>query len=280
MEQEEDIVNKDIYYKKEPDNQFYNYTVHGLNIEGIKRYYTIPVNSKYHHMLRMKKDLERVINDSKSIQKERQKKYDINNRYPDERLYKMYASNKDANKPKNNIVQSQQRFNTLYNVRSTPFNKNSQESTKLFEQIKSLNKPVEIKPDEEFKYKALDTNRNTIEHGSLEEGISARNKTLSNLNNNRKKISLSLNRKKININNPFSLRKFKESNKNSREKFPMIKPRKIIIEYHLINDCGVGKENKNIGHNSYMGGTYNPYNYYSAPKNRRERNIFGALFLH
>ena len=280
MEQEEDIVNKDIYYKKEPDNQFYNYTVHGLNIEGIKRYYTIPVNSKYHHMLRMKKDLERVINDSKSIQKERQKKYDINNRYPDERLYKMYASNKDANKPKNNIVQSQQRFNTLYNVRSTPFNKNSQESTKLFEQIKSSNKPVEIKPDEEFKYKALDTNRNTIEHGSLEEGISARNKTLSNLNNNRKKISLSLNRKKININNPFSLRKFKESNKNSREKFPMIKPRKIIIEYHLVNDCGVGKENKNIGHNSYMGGTYNPYNYYSAPKNRRERNIFGALFLH
>jgi hypothetical protein len=192
----------------------------------------------------------------------------------------MYASNKDANKPKNNIVQSQQRFNTLYNVRSTPFNKNSQESTKLFEQIKSSNKPVEIKPDEEFKYKALDTNRNTIEHGSLEEGISARNKTLSNLNNNRKKISLSLNRKKININNPFSLRKFKESNKNSREKFPMIKPRKIKIEYHLINDCGVGKENKNIGHNSYMGGTYNPYNYYSAPKNRRERNIFGALFLH
>jgi hypothetical protein len=280
MEQEEDIVNKDIYYKKEPDNQFYNYTIHGLNIEGIKRYYTIPVNSKYHHMLRMKKDLERVINDSKSIQKERQKKYDINNRYPDERLYKMYASNKDANKPKNNIVQSQQRFNTLYNVRSTPFNKNSQESTKLFEQIKSSNKPVEIKPDEEFKYKALDTNRNTIEHGSLEEGISARNKTLSNLNNNRKKISLSLKRKKININNPFSLRKFKESNKNSREKFPMIKPRKIIIEYHLINDCGVGKENKNIGHNSYMGGTYNPYNYYSAPKNRRERNIFGALFLH
>jgi hypothetical protein len=280
MEQEEDIVNKDIYYKKEPDNQFYNYTVHGLNIEGIKRYYTIPVNSKYHHMVRMKKDLERVINDSKSIQKERQKKYDINNRYPDERLYKMYASNKDANKPKNNIVQSQQRFNTLYNVRSTPFNKNSQESTKLFEQIKSSNKPVEIKPDEEFKNKALDTNRNTIEHGSLEEGISARNKTLSNLNNNRKKISLSLNRKKININNPFSLRKFKESNKNSREKFPMIKPRKIIIEYHLINDCGVGKENKNIGHNSYMGGTYNPYNYYSAPKNRRERNIFGALFLH
>jgi hypothetical protein len=280
MEQEEDIVDKDIYYKKEPDNQFYNYTVHGLNIEGIKRYYTIPVNSKYHHMVRMKKDLERVINDSKSIQKERQKKYDINNRYPDERLYKMYASNKDANKPKNNIVQSQQRFNTLYNVRSTPFNKNSQESTKLFEQIKSSNKPVEIKPDEEFKYKALDTNRNTIEHGSFEEGISARNKTLSNLNNNRKKISLSLNRKKININNPFSLRKFKESNKNSREKFPMIKPRKIIIEYHLINDCGVGKENKNIGHNSYMGGTYNPYNYYSAPKNRRERNIFGALFLH
>ena len=279
MEQEEDIVNKDIYYKKEPDNQFYNYTVHGLNIEGIKRYYTIPVNSKYHHMVRMKKDLERVINDSKSIQKERQKKYDINNRYPDERLYKMYASNKDINKSKNNKVQSQQYFNTLYSDRSTQFNKNNQKPTKIFEQIKCPKKPAEIKPDEDFIHKVLNTNGNTIEHGSFEEGISARNKTLSNIKSNRKKISLSLNRK-INIINPFSLRKFKESNKNSREKFPMIKPRKIIIEYHLVNDCGIGKENKNMGHNTYMGGTYNPFNYYSAPKNRRERNIFGALFLH
>lgn len=278
MEQE-DIVNKDIYYKKEPDNQFFNYTVHGLNIEGIKRYYTIPVNSKYHHMVRMKKDLERVINDSKSIQKERQKKYDINNRYPDERLYKMYASNKDINISKNNKNQSQQRFNTLYNVRNTPFNKINQESTKLSEKMKLLNKPVEIKPDEEFKHKILNTNRNTIEHGSFEDDISARNKTISNISNNRKKISLSLN-KRININNPFSLRKFKESNKNKKEKFPMIKPRKIIIEYHLINDCGIGKENKSIGHNAYMGGTYNPFNYYSVPKNRKERNIFGGLFLH
>ena len=279
MEQEEDIVNKDIYYKKEPDNQFYNYTVHGLNIEGIKRYYTIPVNSKYHHMVRMKKDLERVINDSKSIQKERQKKYDINNRYPDERLYKMYASNKDINNAKNNKVQSQQHFNTLYSDRSTQFNKNNQKPTKIFEQIKSPKKPEEIKPDKDFIHKVLNTNGNTIEHGSFEEGISARNKTLSNINSNKKKISLSLNRK-INIINPFSLRKFKESNKNSREKFPMIKPRKIIIEYHLVNDCGIGKENKNMGHNTYMGGTYNPFNYYSAPKNRRERNIFGGLFLH
>ena len=265
MEQE-DIVNKDIYYKKEPDNKFYNYSVHGLTLEGIKRYYTIPVNSKYHHMVRMKKDLERVINDSKTIQKARQKKYDINNRYPDERLYKMYAANKD----KNNTEKSHQICNTLY----TPFNKKSEESTKLFEQIKSTNKPVEIKPD-----KVLNSIGNTIEHGSFEEGISTRNKTIPNLKSNRKKVSLSLNRK-ISINNPFSLRKIKESNKSSREKFPMIKPRKIIIEYHLINDCGIGKENKNMGHNSYMGGTYNPYNYYSVPKNRRERNIFGGLFSH
>jgi hypothetical protein len=195
MEQEEDIVNKDIYYKKEPDNQFYNYTVHGLNIEGIKRYYTIPVNSKYHHMVRMKKDLERVINVSKNIQKERQKKYDINNRYPDERLYKMYASNKDINKSKNNKVQSQQYFNTLYSDRSTQFNKNNQKPTKIFEQIKCPKKPEEIKPDEDFIHKVLNTNGNTIEHGSFEEDISARNKTLSNINSNKKKISLSLNRK-------------------------------------------------------------------------------------
>ena len=182
----------------------------------------------------------------------------------------MYAANKESNKPKNNIEQSQQSFNTLYNVRSTPFYKNSQESTKLFEQIKASNKPVEIKPDKELIHKILNSNGNTIEHGSFEDGISARNKTLSNLSGNRKKMAISLNRK-ISINNPFSLRKFKKSNKNSREKFLIIKPRKIIIEYHLTNCCGIGKENKNMGHNSYMGGTYYPYNYYSAPKNRRER---------
>ena len=191
----------------------------------------------------------------------------------------MYASNKDINKSKNNKVQSQQYFNTLYSDRSTQFNKNNQKPTKLFEQIKCPKKTEEIKPDEDFIHKVLNTNGNTIEHGSFEEDISARNKTLSNINSNKKKISLSLNRK-INIINPFSLRKFKESNKNSREKFPMIKPRKIIIEYHLVNDCGIGKENKNMGHNAYMGGTYNPFNYYSAQKNRRERNIFGGLFLH
>ena len=118
MEQEEDIVNKDIYYKKEPDNQFYNYTVHGLNIEGIKRYYSIPINKKYYHMIKVKKDLDEII--SKHLkEKEKRKKNYKSNRYDDERLYKMYSGEK------------KERSQTLENT--------------LFQKEKIIKKPANIK---------------------------------------------------------------------------------------------------------------------------------------
>ncbi len=62
--------------------------------------------------------------------------------------------------------------------------------------------------------------------------------------------------------------------------YPIIKPRKIVIEYHLINDANIKKENKNIGHNNYMGSSFNPFNYTFTPKNRNARNVYGGLFFH
>ncbi len=70
---EDEIVNKDCYYKKDADNEFKNYSIHGLNIEGIKKYYLIPVNNKYKHMIQLNKDLDKVIENSKTIQMERKK---------------------------------------------------------------------------------------------------------------------------------------------------------------------------------------------------------------
>ena len=87
---------------------------------------------------------------------------------------------------------------------------------------------------------------------------------------------LSLNKNK-NLNTFHSLRNIKS---NKIYNFPIIKPRKIIIETQLINNCGVGNEEKRVGHNSYMGGSYNPFNYYSTPRNRTKRNVYGSLFLH
>ena len=33
--EEDEIANKECYYKNEADNEFFNYSIHGLNIEGI-----------------------------------------------------------------------------------------------------------------------------------------------------------------------------------------------------------------------------------------------------
>ena len=59
----------------------------------------------------------------------------------------------------------------------------------------------------------------------------------------------------------------------------MIRPRKILIEYNLVNNAGIEKEGKNLGHNGYMGAAFNPYNYSCSTKNRTSRNVYGALFL-
>ena len=74
-----------------------------------------------------------------------------------------------------------------------------------------------------------------------------------------------------NMNTCYSLGKFNKSKIKQKQKqfdLSLIKPRKIIIEYQLTNDCGIEKENKYMGHNNYMGVYFNPFNYSFNPKNR------------
>ena len=72
----EDIVKDDKYYEKDSYNKFDTFSVHGLNIEGIKRYYSIPINKKYHHMVKLNKDLDEIIS-KHLIEKEERKKNDL-----------------------------------------------------------------------------------------------------------------------------------------------------------------------------------------------------------
>ena len=277
MEKEVEFVNRDYYFKKEPDNEFFNYSTHGLNFEGIKKYYSIPTNTKYHHMIRVRNDLEKLIEDSKIKEKERKIKYDRDNVYTDERLYKMYASNKE----KKNDDLSKPHYDTLYK-----FDDNLK-NVKLFNKIETTNKPIELKIKEnninkrDSKQKMENSfNKKEINFSTINNDNSIRNKIFSKfkVNNRRKNLSLSLNKKKNRntLNTLYNLRKFKS---NEFKDLPMIKPRKIIIETHLVNDCGVDKEDKRFGHNSYMGGSYNPFNYYTTTRNRTKRNVYGSLFL-
>ena len=276
--EEEEIVSKDCYYKNEPDNEFYNYTTHGLNIEGIKKYCLNPNNSKYYHLVQLNKDLKKIIENSKILQKERQKKLDINNRYDDERLIKMYTINKEKENAKDKINISYKQFNTLDNKLLK--NNEISKSSKIFEKNNSLDKPVEIKLEKNFD--------NRIGKKELKRNILNKNIFIDNSGNKMRNInkygigpfSQSFNTNKS-INTCYSLRKInKFQNTNQESKLPLIKPRKIIIEYNLTNDAGVGKENKKYGHNNYMGPSYNPFNYSFTPKNRNKRNVYGGLFLH
>ena len=278
MEKEVEFISRDYYFKNEPDNEFFNYSIHGLNFEGIKKYYTIPTNIKYHHMIKVKKDLKNLIENSKKISEERKKKYDRDNVYTDERLYKMYA----ANKEKKNNEPFKPNFNTLFK-----FDDNSK-NEKIFDKVETTNKPVEIKIEEnnihdkniksDSKKKLKNSFNNTLRYSTINTDGSKKSNILSkfNINNRMNRFPLSLNKNK-NLNTFHSLRNIKS---NKIYNFPIIKPRKIIIETQLINNCGVGNEEKRVGHNSYMGGSYNPFNYYSTPRNRTKRNVYGSLFLH
>ena len=296
MEEEDDFVNKDCYYKKEADDAFFNYSVHGLNIEGIKKYCLNPVNSKYIQMMKLNRDIAKVIEESKLIQEERKKKFDLNNRYDEERLIKMYTTKKNDNR--NETLH--QRFLTLNNKYKNNKNINSININNSIDNSKAvkildnnnLNKTVDTNnniinlknanPKEELKQNVLNTYSNSLKDISTNNNrASARYKILSKIKNRNKNFIKSLKIKK-NVNSFYSLR---NSNKidekaKSKEKFPPINPRKIIIGIHLANSCGVEDGYKNFGHNNYMGSSFNPYNYASVPKNRTSRNIYGNLFIH
>lgn len=284
MEGEDDIVNKDCYYKKEADDAFFNYSVHGLNIEGIKKYYLNPVNTKYIHMMKLNKDISKVIEDSKLIQEERKKRFDLNNRYDEERLIKMYTTKKDNNT--NETLH--QRFLTLNNKYN--INKNINNSIENSKAVKildknNINKTVNLKnvnPKEELRQNVLKTYSNSLKDFSTKYNkMSTRNKILSKIKNRNKNFIKSLKIKK-NVNSFYNLRNSNKINEKAKSKecFPPINPRKIIIGIHLANSCGVEDGYKNLGHNNYMGSSFNPQNYASVPKNRTSRNIYGNLFIH
>ncbi len=263
---EEDIVKDDSYYKKDPDNEFNNYSIHGLNIEGIKKYYLYPINKKYEHMIRLNKDLNRVIEQSKKLEKERKKKYDRNMIYDDERLINMYSKEKF-----DKIFENRQRFNTMGN--KVCKNNEISKSTKIIEKPKK-EKPIEIKIDE---------NKNKIrkeelkQHNTINNEKDVRTKIFSKFKIHKYQNSLN---KRHKVNKSFAIKDFNKSKIKKKLDLPFIKPRKIIIEYNLTNDAGIDADKKNLGHNNFMGSSFNPFNYTVNPKNRNARNVYGNLFLH
>ena len=142
----EDIVKDDKYYEKDSYNKFDTFSVHGLNIEGIKKYYLEPTNYKYLRMVQLNKDLKKVMENIKILQKERQKKYNIDNRYDDERLIKMYGVKKEEKEEDKNYRNN--RFNTLEN--NYPKNYDMIKSSKIIDGRKMTDKPVEIKLEKDI----------------------------------------------------------------------------------------------------------------------------------
>lgn len=267
--EEDEIIKKDCYYKQEPYNKFHNYSILGLNIKGIKQYFLNPTNSKYQHMIRINKDLEKVIENSKITQKERQKSLEIDNIYDENRLVKMYSGKK-----KRNIINNikQQHFNTIENT-----NHIIPKSERLFE-IKSNNeKPIKSRMNNTGINGKEERKNILIKKNSLSKRLNnkmginynyfGRNNFLRTFNTKNKYYSLKTFNKKL-------------TKEEDQIDYPIIKPRKIVIEYHLINDANIKKENKNIGHNNYMGSSFNPFNYTFTPKNRNARNVYGGLFFH
>ena len=249
----EDIINDDKYYENNSYNIFDNFSIHGLNIEGIKRYYSIPINKKYHHMIKLNKDLDKIISEH-LIEKEKREKLIKSNIYDDERLYRMYSGKKEENKALNN--------NLL---------KKREQKEKIAPNIKiidnNINNQININ----------ETSKNDIRQKLLKAEHPLLTSTFINKKSNMNKNLIFPRNKNIS----FSIRKYKNKfKKNKNIDLPAIKPRRIIIEYQLTNDAGISKKDKNIGHNFFMGSSFNPQNYDVNSKNRTKRNVFGGLFIH
>lgn len=245
----DDIINEK-YYEKDSYNIFDNFSIHGLNIEGIKRYCLNPVNKKYYHMVKMNKDLDELFKKDK-IEKEKRKKNIKSNIYDEERLYKMYSTKKGENK--NKMIKPVIKEININNIKDS-------------DNTNKINRS-------ELKQKILNISPNQLTENPIK--IDKKNfRSFSiNKNNSRKNF--------YQTNMSYSLRKFKKLKKNKKMSLPFIKPREIIIEYQLTNGSGANQDNKNLGHNGYgyMGASFNPQNYTVTSKNRTKRNVFGGLFV-
>ena len=255
---ESEDINNDRYYEKNSYNIFDTFSIHGLNIEGIKRYYSIPTNKKYHHMIKLNKDLDEIIS-KHLLEKEKKRKNYKSNVYDEERLIKMYSGKKEEDK---------------------------KDTKKIFKKRKSGEKPINIQITDN---NGVNNEINTINKRDLKKKILGVDPSLSltstnkfDINKNKiRNILLSKDKNIHNKNLSYSVKKFrKKLDLNEKVNLPFLKPRQIIIEYRLTNDAGIAGENKKLGHNRYMGSFYNPQNYFVNSKNRTKRNVFGGLFTH
>jgi len=247
---EEDIVNNDKYYEKNSYNIFDTFSIHGLNIDGIKRYYSIPVNKKYHHMVKLNKDLDEIIS-KHLIEKEERKKNYKSNVYDEERLINMYAGKKEEDKTETKKILKNKKPIKIQITNNNINNKINTLNTLNPREMTNINPSMSLTSTNKFI-----TDKNLIKNRLLpKENIYKKNMCYS-VRKFRKKLEID---KKVNY-------------------LPFIRPRQIIIEYQLTNDAGISKKNKNLGHNNYMGSFYNPQNYFVNSKNRTKRNVFGGLF--
>ena len=254
----ENIFNNDKYYEKESYNVFDNYSVHGLNIDGIKKYYSIPVNQKYHHMVKLNKDLDEIIKKHLKEKEKREKEMQIK-RYNDEKLIEMYSGKTEENNNKT--------------ILKNPFQQKQFLEKK--NNIKLLNDNITVNNQ----INTLGTNNSEINPKTPNINPVLTNNLFYKSPGTTKNIYLPKNKNNKNIS--YSLIKYRRKiEKNKKIDLPMIKPRRIIIEYQLTNDAGITEENKNLGHNEFMGSSFNPLNYYVRSKNRTKRNVYGGLFVH
>ena len=143
----EDIINNDKYYEKDSYNVFDTFSVYGLNIEGIKRYYSIPTNKRYHHMVRLNKDLDEII--SKHLkEKEIKKKNYKSNIYDEERLIKMYGAKTEEGKNETkNIVQKRKSGKQPLNIKIIEDNNNNKTNTINRRELKQKILNVKLKEE-------------------------------------------------------------------------------------------------------------------------------------
>ena len=254
----EDMINNDKYYEKDSYNIFDNFSIHGLNIDGIKKYYSIPINNKYHHMVRLNKDLDEIIKKHLKEKEKKEREMKIK-RYNDETLIEMYSGKKEEKINKTITKNPFQRKQILEKKNKIKIMDNN---VKINNQINTIGTH-----HSEIKQKILNTNPIFTNNLFYKSPQTTKNIYLPK-NKNNKNIS-------------YSVKKFKRKiEKNNKMDLPIIKPRRIIIEYQLTNDAGINEENKILGHNDFMGSSFNPLNYYVNSKNRTKRNVYGGLFVH
>ena len=259
----EEEIKKDCYYKKDPDNEIFNRNSYGLNIEGKKKYLLSPRNDKYLRTLRLNRDLTELMKKTEELQKERQKKYPIFDRFNEERLIKIY-SNKNTIETEGNITRRPNVFKSQQSIYDSNI------LNKINTEIQpKVNNTIDIGKDNKIKelFKSEKKAQNSVN-------------ILTKFRNKEKCFIDSIDQKSRHKHR-YNLKSLKIFKPKPSIILPIINPRKIIIDTQLFNDSGIEDKDKSFGSCSQcMGERYNPQNYEIKSKNRTKRNQFGSLYLH